>query len=134
MNIASFVSAENRKTMREMVNRILANGSCEEKFKIDTAKIYICLLDTIDYFEQANFVLSKKNVDLEFEVMDTKDALAEYIKLYEEGREANETNVDVSSAFDDLFERLDTVFGRLDKLEARITKKKVKSTTKKVKK
>lgn len=135
MNMNSFITAEDRKTMREGITHILANGSCEEKFKVDTARVYLRLLDTIDYFEQANFTLSKKNVDLEFEVMDEKDKNVGLSNLLSNTETDNLHFRDLSDSVTSLYGTVDSMLinlvpliERMDKLEARITKKKTKQT------
>jgi hypothetical protein len=122
-----FVTEQERKLIREDVEKALKDGSCQTRYEIAVMNVVIRLLDTIDNFVEANYKLAQRNTDLELAVIEDQE---------------NEKKLPIDMEFNLVWDnltahndRLDAIVRRIDKLEARITKKKlVKKTTLKPKK
>jgi len=60
----TFVNDEDRKKLRAMADSLLADAKTD-KFGVDSARVVNRLLDTVDFFQQSNYILSRKNVELD---------------------------------------------------------------------
>ena len=123
----SFVTEEERKKIREDVEKALKSGSCQTKYEIAVMNVVVRLLDTVDQFVTANYKLSRQLTDLELAVVEDQE---------------NEKKLPIDMEFNLVWDnltahndRLDAIVRRIEKFEARVTKKKiVKKTTPKPKK
>jgi len=79
--VNGFIFSADRKALRERAQEVLTRTKEEslvpidpQEFLVDSARVVVRLLDTIDHFESANFKLAKENTELDLYLQDREEA------------------------------------------------------------